>query len=608
MQSQSDNTGVAWRPGFLRQAPRIAILGLLGFVVCCVGLAIVLYESDGKEVSTWPRASSTVSVSVLLSLIIAIANLCLSVALGQGYAISWWLQALGGAEFRKLVFDLEVRSDLSALFGQNMAIDKFVIATLLSLAVSILDGPLIQKASVTAPKTYVFSDHSVTAYVSNDSLPANFSGYSGSNIGTTLLTPLFSNVSRAYSNRDDITLPLDGCGANSTCDLTLSAPGFDVSCIESSVPYDFKNLGSADPNNNNITAFNVTIAFGDSILELDRLTTINTTSWYKPDEACAGNLIKRECVLRLATNRYPVSISNGITTMQTRQLGQNDTIEITKFPPESPYGGSAGNGWILNDEGYETMLGGIYSVVKGLYESTVTLRLVSMGVVNFRITTTGQVSSNYLTSNVSTFSTCGMTWEDPTADIINTANNLMFRSAIAYSNSNASAVIPQQLTAQQTRVANAYQSRYEFLGITVGCMVLQALVISSLLLGWRRLGRQVSLSALEIARALEAPLLQNGSSNSKIGEHLSSLRPIKLRYGEILPETAINSGCENQSMQQFQPGLAKPPHQDFTSEAELSHFLATHEKGYEAGNSQERPRLGFREEGQVGDIRSNVLY
>ncbi|KAI1087196.1 hypothetical protein F5B19DRAFT_497602 [Rostrohypoxylon terebratum] len=608
MQSRSDSVGFAWKPGFLRQAPLVAFLGLLGFAVCCVGLGTILYESDGKEVSTWPRASSTVSVSVVLSLIIAIANLCLSVALGQGYAISWWLQALKGAEFRKLVFDLEVRSGLSAILGENMAIDKFVIATVVSLVVSILDGPLIQKASVITPKTYVYPDQRVTAYISNASLPGNFSGYGGMSLTTTLLTPLFSNVSRAYSNRDDIILPLDGCGTNSTCDFTLSAPGFDVNCTESSVPYNFTHLGSADPNNNNITTFNVSFAFGGLTSEVGRYNSINTTSWYKTDGACIGSITKRECVLSLATVRYSVSISNGITTLQNWQLGQNDTIEITKFPPPPKWGGSAGNGWILNKEGYESMLGGIHSVLRGLYESSVNLKLVSMGVVNFYLTTTGQASSNYLTSDVSTYSGCTMTWEDPTADIINTVYNLMFRSAIAYSNSNASAVVPQQLPALETRVANAYQSHYKFLGITIGCMILQALAISYLLLGWHRLGRQVSLSALEIARALEAPLLQNGSSNNTIGDHLSSLRPIKLRYGEILPESTFASSCDNRPGQQFQPGLAKPSHQDITSEAELSHFLATHEKGYDRDSLQERPVLGFREEGQVGDIRPNVLY
>jgi len=89
MQSLPDNVGVAWKPGFLKQAPWTAILSLVGFGLCCVGLVVILWESDGKEVSTWPLSAFVVPVSVLLSLAITTANLCLAVALGIGYEVSW---------------------------------------------------------------------------------------------------------------------------------------------------------------------------------------------------------------------------------------------------------------------------------------------------------------------------------------------------------------------------------------------------------------------------------------------------------------------------------------------------------------------------------------
>lgn len=90
--------------------------------------------------------------------------------------------------------------------------------------------------------------------VSRDSLPANFSLYQAvdagwKNIGNGIFMPLFSNVSRGYSNRDAITILQDGpsCAQNSTCKVNIPATGFDVSCSDSSIPLDANVEDPADP-------------------------------------------------------------------------------------------------------------------------------------------------------------------------------------------------------------------------------------------------------------------------------------------------------------------------------------------------------------------------
>ncbi|RSL58829.1 hypothetical protein CEP54_007535 [Fusarium duplospermum] len=594
MQSHAKSTGIAWKPSW-KHAPWLAFASILGFVVCCVGLAAILFTSDGENIAAWPSPSRSISVSVLLSLAVSLANLCLAVALHTAYEISWWTQALNGAELRKLQFDLDVQRRISAIFGQNVSFDKFAIAAVVSLAVSILDGPLIQRASSVTIKEFGPSSISANVDVSNAPLPSNFSTISNGFPSSYVVTPLFSNISRAYANRDDIVLHIEACTTNTTCDLTLPAPGFDVSCTEKLLPYDIKNLASAGTGNqiaspsrsgmnNQATAFNISVrgvvdnrGVGDS-------RTINITAMYKPKATRAGDVIQRECVLRLATVRYPITVSDGVVTLKSWQLGQNDTIALIQSPSDS--------GSVYRVGGYDniqTMLGGFFYVLDSLYTSYAVFRLGGKTTVPLLLNATGQAASNYINSDISTYNNWTMTWEDPTTDIVNAARELMLRSAIAYSDFNRTAVVSQQLEIQRTEVLSAYKSDYMYLAITLACMVLQALIIAFLLFGWHRLGREVSLDAFEVARALGAPLLQGGSSNSAIHQGLSPLRRHRLRYGEILSVA-----------DQVQTGK-------FGSHEGVQ--LIGSEGGYELqSQGGEKPELALGLEEHIGDLRPDVLY
>lgn len=130
---------VAWSPSFWKHVPWGAFGSILAFGICCAALALILTLSDGRPIATWPYPSHTIPVSVLLSLIIGIANLTLAVALGRGYEISWCAQALDGAELQKLRFDIDVQRRISAMFGQGVTFDRFAIAAVFSLLVSLLD-------------------------------------------------------------------------------------------------------------------------------------------------------------------------------------------------------------------------------------------------------------------------------------------------------------------------------------------------------------------------------------------------------------------------------------------------------------------------------------
>ena len=537
--SQAVNPRIDWRPGFWTHVPWIAIASIFSFLVCCVALVAILLNSDGKEIAAWPHPSGVVPVSVLLSLVTSIANLSLTIALSKGYEISWWTQALEGAQLRKLKFDLDVQRSASAIFQRNLALDKFVIAAVISLVVSIIDGPLIQRASTVTARQYGPALFDTNVNISNASLPANFSAFSGGGSDPQVLTPLFSKVSRAYSNREDVRLSVEGCKTNTTCKFTLPGPGFDVSCTQQLIPYDLWDIGASGLNDqtrpfsnfssNQVTTFDVTIGFARSP-DVSVYSAINITALYKPDEARAGNMVERHCLLRMATTRYLVTLSDGIASLEDWKMEQNDTIALSKFTKSVDGEYSTGS---VAAGGFQSMIGGIIFVADGLYSSRIALRIATM-TNGLLFNTTGQAAGNYLTSDMSTYANYTMTWGDPTNDIVNTIRQLMFRSVIANSMANLSIVVPQEITVSQTKISSAYSSHFIYLGVTLACMALQALLVAYLLFGWHHLGRDMSLDAFEIARALGAPILQGDSGNSDLEEVLSPFHDHKFRYGKIL--------------------------------------------------------------------------
>lgn len=588
----------------MRQMPWGALVCIAAFMLCCVGIGVVLADSQGTPVASWPSENHTFSVSVLLSLLVSIANVCLAIALSKAYEIAWWLQAIRGADLRRLKFNLNVQSDVSQLLSRGFTINRFTIAAFIALAVSVLDGPLIQKASTIVTKTRGPVSTNVTAMLLDGFLPVDYSGYGN---GPDLLTPGFSNISLAYSNRDPIKLSVDGCdGANTTCTLDFPGLGFDINCTETTVAYDFGGLGSAS-SHNNITTFSVETAYGQNEI-LAEFIAIRTTATYKPDAACTGNLVKRSCTLHLSTVNYPLTLTGGVATLGAWDATRNDTIAWANINSTEAYGTLYTGSFVVG--GFQTMLGGVYSVLNNLYEGSANLRLSVMTNVPYLLKASGNSASNYLTSGLSTYSNCTMTWSDPTADYVNTARELMLRSVVSYAAQNPNKTSTRQLVAQQKTVAATYESAYRFLAAAVASMALEMLLILFLLYGWHRLGRRVTLDAFEIARALGAPLLQGGGSNTEIDESLIPIERTKLRYGEVLPPQTTQQQNENGvgETNNLYPGDQYANN----SNVQMDQGAFGLKSGYAMVNvNDEQPpprRLGLVEAEHSGNIERGVLY
>jgi hypothetical protein len=126
---------------------------------------------------------------------------------------------------------------------------------------------------------------------------------------------------------------------------------------------------------------------------------------------------------------------------------------------------------------------------------------------------------------------CNLTWTDPMHEILEGIRALTFRTAIAASNSTTTS---QTTTARIQREENRYQSSYAFLILALIMPLSSVAFIAALLVGWRDLGRTVSLSPIETAKAFDAPILAQAGSNAFVDELVKELGERNLKYGESL--------------------------------------------------------------------------
>lgn len=159
------------------------------------------------------------------------------------------------------------------------------------------------------------------------------------------------------------------------------------------------------------------------------------------------------------------------------------------------------------------------------------------------------------------------TWLDPTGDIISMAHELTLRAAIATSNTlvvissdPASRTKPWSLTRCQVEIGwpnlthvnrtisqeaevrmafeeNVYQTKPDWLAGAFTLMALACLSIAPTYWGWWRLGRPVSMSPLEIAKAFDAPLMQHADPNGTADDHLKIVGGMRVRYGSYATVT-----------------------------------------------------------------------
>jgi hypothetical protein len=149
---------------------------------------------------------------------------------------------------------------------------------------------------------------------------------------------------------------------------------------------------------------------------------------------------------------------------------------------------------------------------------------------------------------------CQVAWSDPTHDMLGTARELAFRVAIAAANA-TNATNLQTLTGTQDQQVIVYNSHYAFLGLALLFTLLSTLSVVPVFFGWWRLGRKVSLSPVEIAKAFDAQPLMGADPNASARGLLKEVGKRQIKYGAC--NTA--DGANRMKLVMAEPGFVRAP-------------------------------------------------
>jgi hypothetical protein len=227
-------------------------------------------------------------------------------------------------------------------------------------------------------------------------------------------------------------------------------------------------------------------------------------------------------------------------------------------------------------------LGGIWMALNSKYR--VQANMSHVGDWNSIDTWDGDiVSSTYLRAeDIGDLQSYNVTWADPVDDIIAMAHELTLRAAIAtthvmpydlegnsitncqpevaYPNLTlVNRTLEQHATMARSYTETVYQTQVGWVAGAFILIMLACLSIIPTYWGWWNLGRPVTMSPLEIAKAFDAPLLRPTDPNGTAADHIRVVGDMRLRYGldDDMLESTKRSDVELKSLHSDDPAYTK---------------------------------------------------
>ncbi|KIX01963.1 uncharacterized protein Z518_07902 [Rhinocladiella mackenziei CBS 650.93] len=587
--------GTRWRVGFLARFPFLSFFCLCLIVGTIVGIIIILLVSDGKDVDSWDATTVNiagdrhrwrVSVSTYIALFNFIASNAFAIMFGEAVAIYWWVDALQGQTLKNLHFRWEVGQSIFAILVRMRIWGWICVASIAFTAFSGLEA-LLQTAS-TSKTTFSSYAANMTASVA-ERLPAGFSGVvaaTGHDVfGTVYYTPNFTEILRNYTSQSPIHFDLDGCASTSnvSCATTLMGVGFLYTCTASrsglQTPLSTAANGTVlQPEN---TVFRVELGSTDWSITLDVL-------WQ--DKKGSNGLVvsNRHCTLEPASVEYPVNVTQRTVTLQPPTSTVNWTANSTDVDQSSlrvdkllktlpiPDYDNAIADFSLLTPGVHSTLGGIALAFARLFDSSIILKedITNSGA---DVSVQGAFAAPYaqFVEGTTNDAYLNNTYASPMDELLSDIRDIMFRSSVAITEHQIpdyfwpdgsatetdakSTTVPSQRVTQLGQYGiyhTIYKTNKVILGVAVGLMTLAILATLPLYWGFWRLGRKVSLSPLEIGKALHnSAMIDTGTgaaqsysvldvrdhhgrlpqygSNLSAEELVKFLGAKKVKYGEV---------------------------------------------------------------------------
>jgi hypothetical protein len=563
---------------------------LLTILASMAGLAAVLEISNGKNIETWDSRTVTIAnhrrqwkvgVSTWISVFNFVMGQALAAMFAEAVAISWWVDALKGQTLDHLHFRWEVGTSFIKIILRFRFWGWICIASVAFTAFSGLETLLQTASSPILVLSQLQTE--VTAIMAN-ALPAGFSAVYATvahdfNAPDYYTSP-FVEILQNYSIQSPIYLDLDGCPsiANGWCTVTLPGIGFQYTCTATRGSVMWQ---TTHPSPNGSTIFDVHFA------QEGWQITLNA-AWKDAPEASDTALAQQICTLVPALVQYPVNVtSQGIVTLEPPTAFVNWTSnstntgnttfhvdEVIHTLPMPGYDTAQENTDGAALPGTHSTLGGIGIALSSFFDSSI---IAGWDPTNgwADITLQGSFCAPYAQFTYGTTNDYMMknTIPSPIGELFKDIRDIMFRSTVAIVQNNITGYnFNSDPEGQDSRppVENVtrpatyfvyetiYSTNHLILGLGIGLMLLAILAIMPLYWGFWDLGRKVTMSPLEVAKALHYSTRLNPETEalevysvleardrddkpSTLGSNFSDdelvglLGSTRVKYGEVAP-------------------------------------------------------------------------
>lgn len=488
----------------LRQTPWLVIFCIVVLLASMVVSIAIIALSNDQPVKRWK-----IQPAVLLSVMSSIFTLTLEALVAIGLAICWWRSAAHGTTLKRLHYIWNGMNVLNFVPAVIAGVDTRKVAlTAAAIALAkFANGPLLQRATHTRnPEIAV--DVQMKIHLAQQIPDGHFGPRDDGPFGASVFLDQNSlaSLQEWYFNTTLTTFNDAGfyCQGNGTCRARVTGAGLNYSCVSTS-----ETLDMLDPKNNQSTIFNITLYMnydhGQPMLFLE------VVYLSEADDSCIGTIVTETCNIIAATIEYPIIIQNTTLSLDYNNLFVNRTVVSNYTSP----------GDLLSAPAY-TLAGPLTSLESIASQFFDTYALMNFPPISYSSSTTlvdlwfDPYRTHYTNS---TWYNCCLKWyRNSTLYVMEGLFDIMWRSAlrVPYTNATTPTTDLQTFTAHFTGTELRYKSNFRFLAAAIIIMLLGLFAIFVLLWGWWELGRPVTLSPLETAKAFGAPILLGAGHRKEV--------------------------------------------------------------------------------------------
>ncbi|KIW68717.1 hypothetical protein PV04_04641 [Phialophora macrospora] len=501
-----------------------------------------------------------------LSAILSGNSVLLHIALSEGVTTAWWFMASRKNATVRDIHDMwSMGQSLSAVLLAGKRFNYVALATLFVASIP-LNGFLLQNAITTVPSVLNTPDIQINIGMVNE-WPTGFSAYlSGGSF--IRYGDVFGEAMQLIDGDqgtywDDTYLnwaddPDSGlCGGfdtSGTCTGRIIAPGFFSDCTTSYAHYNM------DPKDHPNQTFTRTVLSTRIDWDVETPTVFKFSSVLKYLPACDAQYLVRNCTFRAARISYPFEVfpadQLGNHAILKKNLGSNSGFNLVSLNVNSTYEDDIFVSHLESASDVDSAsstFGGVAHYLQSVFNAEMewswngsiwsintTGRQAETALLDTAKISYGNDTSNYGPTSVSDPNFCKNTlWNMQAYDSNHTLiedemrdrlRNLMFISSVYQYEYNLmmDVSIPayQTVVGERTAPVLRYKVVYRYWAGSLAVTTVIILMITPTFWGFWRLRGKVTLSPVDTAAALDAPLVH---TSNEVGDPRSRLKEIGAR-------------------------------------------------------------------------------